>query len=238
MAGTFRPGMVRRMHGGEVPSYARRFDGVDDDLRCSIGACNLTGALTIAALARRNTAGEQDPLVCNHDASTSRARLEVKTSNVLGYNTSGSTFTVPVGEWVVLVATKAAGTVAPRFHMRSAGSWTHETSSTTQPNPPTQAGGTVRFAEQSAFFFYSFDIACAAEWNLALSDAQVEELAGGSTQAWYNDSGGVPVGLWDFNQSSTGTSVLDLTGGGADQSLITGTEVLSDGPVDWRYGIS
>jgi hypothetical protein len=45
---------------------------------------------------------------------------------------------------------------------------------------------------------------------------------------------GNPAAAWQFNQASTSDSVTDLTGGGADQTGISGTTVVTD-PVGWTY---
>lgn len=83
-----------------------------------------------------------------------------------------------------------------------------------------------------------YDIACAAVWDgVALSNGQIDALqVSKSTQAIY-DLG--PTALWDFNQTSVGTAVIDLTGGGADQISTAGTSIVNgDDPPGWIFGLT
>ena len=70
-----------------------------------------------------------------------------------------------------------------------------------------------------------------------MSDAAVEELsANWCTQDWVSSSAARPAGLWEFNQDSVGTTVLDTMGNGANQASIVDTEVIATGPFNWTYG--
>jgi hypothetical protein len=64
-----------------------------------------------------------------------------------------------------------------------------------------------------------------------MSDATVESTITDDMAAWM---AGSPNGAWQFNQATTGDDVTDLTGGGGDQSAISGTTVVSD-PAGWTY---
>jgi hypothetical protein len=74
-------------------------------------------------------------------------------------------------------------------------------------------------------------------WQSVLTNTQIEGLTS-ALSAW-KDLG--PTALWAFNQASTTTPVTDLTGGGADQTAITGTTaVTGDDPpgFDFTLGIT
>ena len=214
---------------------ARRFDGTDDSIRCSLGGTDLTGALTMAMLVR-NDSTKADPLiygVLNHSSGgAGRIYLLINASLKVQLGlTPVSTTSVNEDEWVIVAASKAAGTVTPRAHIYQGGVWTHEAMSATLPDPASASGGTVRFGEFAGIAWTEMDIAAAAEWQTDLSDAQVENyISWERATQWQGCSA-----AWDFDQGSVTESVRDVTGGGADQSSITGTSVITDGPSSRYY---
>jgi hypothetical protein len=241
----------------EVFSLARRFDGVDDNIRLNIGACNLIGAYTIAALCRTNIDHIPDNLVVNHSPPNTVRCLLTQTEDAgagedylvgLPSLSSGGALTSPPisetamryrysNDWSIQVATKTAGSVIPRFHIYVNGTWRHADGQIAVNDPVSQGGGNIRIPSFGGLSFDPYDFAVAAEWNgQALTDGQVEELSvNRRTLDWLNNSGGEPAGLWQFNQSTTATLVTDLTGNGADQTLIVGSEVITTGPTGWTY---
>jgi hypothetical protein len=97
-------------------------------------------------------------------------------------------------------------------------------------------GGTSLQIGQGISSAFDGDIAVAGVWGRALSDAEIKNLPF-SLHAWH---AAAPNGLWVLDQSLTTQAVGDLTGGGANQSAITGTTVstssvpvfnIGDGPV-------
>jgi hypothetical protein len=154
-----------------------------------------------------------------------------------GGDLSTVTNTVADG-WSICVVSKTTGLVHPhhsKFAL-SGGGWTQAAATTNVLNDDAAVpGGTVRFAASS-----NCRMAVAAVWNVALSDVQVQALSTNlKTADWLNTSlvGTAPQGLWEFNQASTGTAIQDLTGGGANQSAITGTTVTTgDDPPGWTFG--
>jgi hypothetical protein len=207
------------------------FSGVNESVHTAIGGANQTGAFTLAAWLRKNTDGVFHAIIGNHDSGgTARCALELRNTNVVAYNDGAagvfSTSTVLVGDgWVLVVVTKAAGTVTPRAHIYKGTSWVHENMSGTKADSLTQAGGTIRFGEWQGVDDFNGRLARAAEWNVALTDAQVEELYGDIAR-WLGNSGGAPVGAWNF----TSSPLTDLTGGGADETARAGTTLVSDEP--------
>jgi hypothetical protein len=234
-----RPGAGRIQTPVGFPSgiTARRFDGVDDFLTTSIGSCNLSGALTVAALFRRRDPGLSGRVVANGEPGfVLRMQFGWNASDQVFFSTTGagrtSTVTIsPQDGWVIVAVTKAAGTVTPRAHIYKGGAWAHENLSGTVPDP-TADQANVHFAT-NILAVDAVDIAVAGEWTSELSDGNVETLSANRlTQDWADLS---PQGLWDFNQASIATPLTDLIGT-ADETAITGTEVIDDGPPAWAFG--
>jgi hypothetical protein len=140
--------------------------------------------------------------------------------------------------WVLIATGKATGTATPRAHKYryDTNAWTHENhfdgiANSTAPG----SDGTVRFGEMAASSFFIGDMLLLGLWNYKLSDAEVETLPF-TLQAWLTTQT-PPVGLWLLDQSATTQNVIDITGGGANQSLLTGTAVATNHPpVFNRYG--
>lgn len=217
------------------------FDGTDDSVQCALGGCNQTGAVTLACVFKRAVNGVVHALVVNHDSGgTARAGMEIRAAvaptNAMTYSIGGtgafSTTTVLAADgWCVIVMTKTAGTTTPRYHFKkeAAAGWVHENADKTLGNPTTQASGTVRFGEWAGIDDANGRMAIAAEWTVALTDLQCEELA--AEAGWLGNTGGAPAGLWKFDSAT----LTDLTGGGADETVRTGTTLVSgdDPPFFW-----
>ena len=151
--------------------------------------------------------------------------------------TGGTTTVATAHDWVIIAATKAAGTITPNVHIYKNGAWVHEPALATVANTTSQAGGTVRFASFSGIAFYQFDLAVAGEWQAELTNLQIEELVTNRrTRDWAENTAGTPSALWELNQVSVATPITDLTGAGAEESLRTDTEVITSGP-QWTYGV-
>jgi hypothetical protein len=69
------------------------------------------------------------------------------------------------------------------------------------------------------------DIAIAGIWDVAFTDQQIQSLMYG-LDAWFQVQ---PRGLWLLDQDATGQKVYDLSGGGANESSLTGTPAISTG---------
>lgn len=218
---------------------ARTFDGADDEIRCDVGGCSLTGAFTIICVIRRNSNGANyHNLVTVHNSSlASTYGLEIENNsdgNQLQVQVGGtfvaSTFTImPADGWILTGAGKAVGTTTPRCHKYVYGTdtWTHQNAGGTAGNPATSAGGTVRFGEWEDVDDYDGDMAAAAIFDRNLSDVEVEQMAH-SLLSWVMLA---PVGMWVLDQQAVGTAVNDWTGNGANQSAITGTALAASSPL-------
>lgn len=216
----------------------RRFDGTNDEIRCSIGGSNLTGAFTLLALHRITTAQIQTLFGTSTSAPAVGAHLGVNASNFPSLSIGGTTLngaevggSPATGEWLQSCVTKASGSVAPRWHQYrfTEGVHRHANDGTAIANAGSQAGGTVRFGEKLDIDDYKGDFAACICWASVLSDAEIESLTSKSALTeWL--SVGTPAGAWFFDQASTATELLDETAGGANQTTIEGTEVIGEEP--------
>lgn len=210
----------------------RRFDGVDDEIRCAIGSCDRNaGGTTFGILCKKNVNAVWQALIGLHNTlGTAVQAIEISNANslywdldVTGQSVDGQV-TVADG-WVTLLFGKAAGATATARASKlimSSGVWAHSDAGGTMTDGVMPgASGTVRFGEWEDGDDFNGWLGCAAVWASNLSDVAREAIAPG-LQAWKNSN---PVGLWAFNQDSVATAVVDLMGNGADQSAITGTSV-------------
>lgn len=261
------PQPYRHVPGGPgelVPApyeYARRFDGVDDEIWVPVGQnAMIAGAdYSIAVMARLNplweaagngtlvmaqlTSGGTNATYISVNATTFGS---TPSTNTGGGAVNGVTPILSSWGWFIIVVTKTAGTSTARFHMykpghpsANAAGWIHENGDTSSGNIVAHGGGTIRFGSWLFSQHYQYDLALCGEWLGAMSDGQVEELtANRATADWYFHSMANPTGLWEFNQTNpfiNGYDPVDQTGGGANATSITGTEVIGAGPYPWTY---
>jgi hypothetical protein len=161
--------------------------------------------------------------------------MEFDSSNRLTYwNDSvnaNSAFTVTTAMgWVLVAASKAAGSATPRFHKYryDTNAWTHEDGSgaIADATLPGAGGSVFHGSADTTLSFFTGDILVNALFNRILTDAEVELLP--FTLMHFHSLS--PRGLWVFDQSLTTQSVLDWTGGGANQTAITGTALATNHP--------
>lgn len=135
--------------------------------------------------------------------------------------------------WYATVVTKVNGSATVRSHTYdfTAGTWAHADHDTlgdsAGPVATVRLGGPVGHADNLTGF-----IAAAGIWSSVLTDGQIETMHTGIA-AWSALS---PVTLWSLNQSEA-VPLVDLTGGGADQSAISGTQDEAVDPPGWSYVI-
>lgn len=209
----------------------RSFNGTSDRITLAVGANNFTaGASTFAAIVKSaSDTSRRRIMSCNAGGYS----LDKSASDLIEWTDAAApTLNIKVADgWVLVAATKAAGTVAPRFHkyVFSSRVHSHEAGVATAGD---KNGGTNVWIGQSAAasFFWSGEIAALGIWNAVLTDSQIEALAVGLTP-WLAVP---PTGLWLLDQGSTGQLVNDLTGRGANESSKSGTSVGSSCP--WTPG--
>lgn len=222
----------------------RTFNGSSDVLTCSGGnTIAIAGAFTGIAIARRNSTALCGLFGLDTSGGTVRLEFNVR-SNASGANAlslwipntlsviAGVTF-VNADGWCMLGWSKPAGTAALRGHKYAYGTntWTHANGDNASNPTASGAGGTVTIGESDTDFWGGDILACAI-WDRELTDAEIETLPF-SLVNWYARS---PNGLWLLNQSLTTQAVADLTGGGANQSGLSGSSVASTSVPGFNYG--
>lgn len=198
------------------------------------------GPGTIALIARATT----DANMCLFSAgptsgSANRYQLQrVVTSGVIrlvcDVPTSDGATAMTAGAWYLIAASKASGTAAARIHLYAyaTNTWTHENGGTAIANSGVANTQANIGCSNAAANFANADIAAVGVWNVALTDSQVEALAY-TLPAWFAVQ---PKGLWILDQAATAMGVPDLSGGGANQTAITGTAVSTLSLPVFSYG--
>jgi hypothetical protein len=213
---------------------ARRF-ATNDTLTCSMGSAPTSRAGSTLLLVRAYDAAF-DILATNTDfisglaGTTAVSGTFVSGGNIFSANDFGSGLAGPSdkNQWYVIGATKTSGNTAYSYTMSPVGgSWTQATSGSSADgsgiNSIVFGKGVIGGAKM--------DIAAAAQWATPKTIAQLQALGNTSMDAWL---AGSPSAAWQFNQASIATALTDLTGGGANQTAISGTTVVAD-PAGWTY---
>ncbi len=223
---------------------ARHFTQTGDVITTGLGTMGFAfGPGTIAAVVRRTaTPSGSGMFIIWAGASNSPPGFDlallssgvVNLSDAVG-NTA-STATLTVNKWYLVAISKASGTVAGRAHIYDyvTNTWTHQACTGTIANsgvPTTKVS--LGNAGSGSGFGFDGDIAAIGVWNVVLSDDQVEALAY-DLHSWFAPA--QPKGLWLLDQDSTSQKVIDLSGGGANQSGITGTSLSSTSVPVFNYG--
>jgi hypothetical protein len=217
-----------------------------DKITTSLGATGFAfGPGTMAVVGRATTApsGTDASTLISVGASTA-ARYNFLLTQSGGNPLCGfakdatATISAPVsnlvGVWYLWAVTKATGTVAPRHHHYNYNSAleVHQDYGSTNANssvPITQAqlGCTATGGTASAF---DGDIHIAGVWNAVLTDAQILSLALDPSPAnWAKVAAANLKALWRPDDNPA-TTLVDLTGLGANESSHSGTSAQTDGP--------
>lgn len=223
---------------------SRFFNGgvAADRITCSSGLMTSTqGPITIAALARITATGVTAWMVQGAGGGFAKFSTLISSGPLFFENDFGSGGpTIPTNQWCWLVGTKGSGSVPPRWHVLNitAGTaWSHSNG----PANVNDIGGTtdtIIIGGQlggGASTTWRGQIAACAVWNSVLSDLAVEAACTLSALDLKNASPKWGVLL---NQSSVATPVTDFTGGGGDQTSISGTAVDASEPPGWSYNLT
>lgn len=226
---------------------ARLFDGVDDIIKCSIGGCNLTQPMSLAAIVRLNSDTGTHSLIStvnSNELSESNTLYVHSDGRIIYYTDTNASYDNTIklfvaDGWALLGGDHPAGTAAARLHRYIYGTnvWTHLNGASTADNTAPGSTGKVVLGRGSASAPASFlngDLLIAGLWNRRLSDVEWENLPF-SLQAWYASA---PKGLWLLDQAQTTQNVIDATGNGANQTAITGTTVATNHPKIFNRGES
>jgi len=212
---------------------ARAFDGVDDQITFSAGTTALIarGAVTYLVYVRFKS-NHRGGLLSGTETGTRKmgcnpfdnGHVFFAVNGSVGSNFDYSTF---LNEYVIVGYGKASGNGATvTEHLwRSGSGWTHTDLGTIDASAGSTIDAWVTGLFDSGQLLHA-DIAVQALYASKLSNAAID-AAGLQTNltAWNSLT---PAALWSFNQASVGTAVTDLTGGGADQTALTGTAVADE----------
>ena len=213
-----------------------RFDGLNDEVRTALGACDVDGGpIFICAVIKLNALGSQQSIVSLHNSlGDSLVAFEVNSfSRLLFVTSSGSrsmNSTID-STWFFVAVGHASGSVV-RFHTLrySTGIWVHEQiAGNLADGSAPGAGGTVRFGERSDTDDFEGEIQAVAIYDnihggaFSVENAHVETMAY-SLEAWFPSGTGLmlnPIGMWLFDEPSQ--LLRDITGNGADENFRQGT---------------
>jgi hypothetical protein len=229
----------------------RAFDG-SSYVTCSLGACGFdAGPSTLLGLVKRSNANAGTVIAASSPDAATKAwallfgddatlsgnpRLAVANS-ILDIASQPSSTT---DGWMLQAVTKAAGSANPRFHRCRFSDSTIVHNNAFDPifdGPVPTSGDTIRFGLwQTGGTGLTGRLAMCAAFDFELSDAQFNALAAARTMSSVLALG--PRGLWQFNQSSAGIPVGDMTGNGANEIGRLGTSaVTGDDPPSFVFDI-
>ncbi len=147
-------------------------------------------------------------------------------SDGTNFNVSTSPFTVAHG-WGIVAATKAAGTVAPRYHIFKYGTgvWIHENAGGTITNLAALTTYTIGLSGQ-AFQPFSGNVLLDAVWDSQLSDGALEAM----TLNLSDFVAGAPKELRRYNSAG---AITPLVGTSTQTAQSGGTLDTGDAPAGW-----
>ena len=218
---------------------SRAFNGTTDTITVSAGNAPLDqGPITIIILAKAaNTSGftgwfirgrnDGSPVWSALTSNNTGPKLFVEGD--FGNGVAGLTT-----DWAYYVATVPDGGGIPNWHVKNVttdSAWAHDPDDFSV----SQGSGPIDDIIVGQNFPLSIAVAAAvpAEW----SEGEVEAnctLAAADLHTAIGSSGW----MVRFNQSSTATSVTDDTGGGGDQTALSGTTVDADDPPGFDYSLA
>jgi hypothetical protein len=143
--------------------------------------------------------------------------------------------TPPTGQWVWIVGSKGTGAAIPRWHVKNVttgGAWAHG-DGTANVNDLSGAATEIVIGGQSfggAGTTFRGSMAALARWPRVLTDSEVVAYCTSLAKDLRLSEPDWGVLL---NQASTATAVQDFTGGGGNQTSVSGTTVDSDVPPGW-----
>lgn len=206
-------------------------------LTFSIGnAANVSnGACTLAVLWKYNS---NSGLIGAFSGASEQRGTGLDSGHLFGNNDFSNGFgTISViGDFYWLVLTKAAGNVTYRCHVKdytAAGAWAHGVSVGAGNHSDPGVSDNIRIGPSPADAVRG-DVAVAALWTSALSDADVEAAC---TSALADLMAKSPTWAARFMLSAP-TSIQDLTGGGGNETARSGTVTATADPVGYNFALT
>lgn len=226
---------------------ARTFDGVNGKAQSGVSATTWNGtngtAITVAAIARSTTDATRKVIAGGGTSSNIVTwELFLDTSNRIGIRLRGvdlvQTLTMTAADgWCLVAASKASGTVAPRYHktVLSSRTATHEADAQTSADHGTAdaqvcLGMRINTTTTNPF---AGQIAVVGAWQEALTDATIESLAY-SLAPWFRPN---CKGLWVLDQQATTGKTVNLIGTLGTLTDFGGTSVSTVSVPEWNRGI-
>lgn len=169
----------------------------------ALGALNFDfGPGTVATICKVDSFTAERDIISVGAPSVSRLYLRtVVTTGQLnlqlgGVSANGPTLTA--GKWYLIAASKASGTVLPRWTVYdyATNTFTHADGSATMANPGIMGTKGILGAQIDHSVPMDGDIAVAGYWNVVFTDQQREALAF-DLNAWFQEQ---PRGLWVLDQ--------------------------------------
>lgn len=208
-------------------------DGVDNEIKFSLGGAGVVGAMTVAIVAKRGTNAEYTGLIGTFagDEFGGRWWLATYTDAQLVFWTQPSgdspagSFEVADG-WCILVASRdSGGTVRFSIYEYGTDTWTHTDAGGAQTNPAATADLLIVGNTSDAFFHGN--VLIAGIWDMNLSDGAIEALDANTLDAWISAA---PDELIRFDSMS---ALAAIVGTCSETSRVGTTLDTGDVPAGW-----
>ncbi|UWZ37486.1 hypothetical protein Drose_04175 [Dactylosporangium roseum] len=200
------------------------------------------GAFSLWAICRV-TSDNTYRILFSLETSAGSSRLSLWLSNTntvqLSVAASDKDTGVPASSsdgWMLVGVSKESGSSIPRGHKHvySTNTWTHaDAAAASSGDSGDLTAGRVQIGRwQTSTERWPGEILLCGAVKRALTDAEWEQLPYTLPGAL----GVTPDALWLLDQHATTQNVIDLTGGGANQTALTGTSTGTSSVPVWNYG--
>lgn len=215
--------------GRETTAYSLSLDGSSDCMQvASSAACNLTNNFSISVWAKSSAWGSNSGIFTRMTTTNGYGLVSNSVDTKLAFiRFSGGSFhyltsdtILPTNQWVHLAGVVESG--VSRTYVN--GIRQSATGSQSIGSAPTVTLSCGRFYGDIAALFFGGKESFARIDAVALSDADVQQLARGQ-----NPTVAVPVGFWKLNEGS-GTTAIDYGSGGNNGTLTNGPTYSTDVP--------
>jgi hypothetical protein len=228
----------------------REFNGTTDYLQCGgtgSALADIANAYSIVGIIKPLVLASSGTFVSCARTTTVSPLAEMfddSSSGVLGHNnyldgTVSGNIGVTATEWQVLGVNKAAGdNIYPRFHQVVFGNpseTTHLDAIVSVGSQPADAWTITQFGRRgTGTNFKNYRLAVAAVFSYQLTDTDYETICNSASTA--SIAARSPLALWEFNQASVATTVVDLIGS-ANEITRSGTTAVTGDDPPWTYGL-
>lgn len=223
---------------------ARTFNGSTDVITVAEGAANVQmDAFTWAFIGKRAVNAVWHPVISSKTGggthwwaliadSSDELRIYSDDTDVTGE----ANVWLASHNWVCIIVTKVAGTAAPIVYryVYDTNTWTTVNYVATNGTGTSAPAGTDMNIGAIEGDFLNGQLAALGLWTRVLTAGERESLPF-SLMSWLSAA---PISFWVFDQAATSMALNDLTGGGANQTAITGTSVSTLSVPVLSYGFS